>query len=26
VRPATETEICNRSADDPTSVIMRVLP
>jgi len=26
VRPATETEIANRSADDPTSVIMRVLP
>ena len=26
VRPATETEISNRSADDPTSVIMRVLP
>jgi FKBP-type peptidyl-prolyl cis-trans isomerase SlyD len=26
VRPATEAEIANRSADDPTSVIMRVLP
>ncbi len=26
VRPATEIEIFNRSADDPTSVIMRVLP
>jgi FKBP-type peptidyl-prolyl cis-trans isomerase SlyD len=26
VRPATEAEISNRSADDPTSVIMRVLP
>ena len=26
VRPATEMEIANRSADDPTSVIMRVLP
>jgi FKBP-type peptidyl-prolyl cis-trans isomerase SlyD len=26
VRPATETEIANGSADDPTSVIMRVLP
>ena len=26
VRPATEMEISNRSADDPTSVIMRVLP
>ena len=26
VRPATEIEISNRSADDPTSVIMRVLP
>ena len=26
VRPATETEPSNRSADDPTSVIMRVLP
>jgi len=26
VRPATETELSNRSADDPTSVIMRVLP
>ena len=26
VRPATETEIANRSADDPTSVVMRVLP
>ena len=26
VRPATETELANRSADDPTSVIMRVLP
>ena len=25
-RPATEIEIFNRSADDPTSVIMRVLP
>lgn len=26
VRPATETEIANGSADDPTSVVMRVLP
>ena len=26
VRPATETELSNRSADDPTSVIMRVVP
>lgn len=26
VRPATETELANRSADDPISVIMRVLP
>jgi len=26
VRPATEAEIANGSADDPTSVIMRVLP
>ena len=26
VRPATEMEIANRSADDPRSVIMRVLP
>jgi len=26
VRPATEGEIANRSADDPTSVVMRVLP
>ena len=26
VRPATEIEVSNRSADDPTSVIMRVLP
>ena len=26
VRPATEMELANRSADDPTSVIMRVLP
>lgn len=26
VRPATDTEIANGSADDPTSVIMRVLP
>lgn len=26
VRPATETELANRSADDPMSVIMRVLP
>jgi FKBP-type peptidyl-prolyl cis-trans isomerase SlyD len=26
VRPATEAEIANRSADDPTSVVMRVLP
>jgi FKBP-type peptidyl-prolyl cis-trans isomerase SlyD len=26
VRPATEAEINNRSADDPTSVIMRVMP
>ena len=26
VRPATETELSNRSADDPTSVIVRVLP
>lgn len=26
VRPATEMEIANRSADDPGSVIMRVLP
>lgn len=26
VRPATETEIANGSVDDPTSVIMRVLP
>ena len=26
VRPATETEIANRWADDPTSVIMRALP
>lgn len=26
VRPATEMELSNRSADDPTSVIMRVLP
>jgi FKBP-type peptidyl-prolyl cis-trans isomerase SlyD len=26
VRPATETELANRSADDLTSVIMRVVP
>ena len=26
VRPATQAEMENRSADDPTSVIMRVLP
>jgi len=26
VRPATETEIANHSADDPTSVILRILP
>ena len=26
VRPATESELANRSADDPRSVIMRVLP
>ncbi len=26
VRPATETEIANHSADDPMSVILRVLP
>jgi FKBP-type peptidyl-prolyl cis-trans isomerase SlyD len=26
VRPATETELTNGSADDPTSVIMRVVP
>jgi FKBP-type peptidyl-prolyl cis-trans isomerase SlyD len=26
VRPATELEVANRSADDPMSVIMRVLP
>ena len=26
VRPATETELSNRSADDPTSLIMRVVP
>jgi FKBP-type peptidyl-prolyl cis-trans isomerase SlyD len=26
VRPATESELANRSADDPTSVVMRVLP
>ena len=25
VRPATETEIANRSADDPTSMVVRVL-
>ncbi len=26
VRPATEAELANRSADDPMSVVMRVLP
>ena len=26
VRHATETELSNRSADDPASVMMRVLP
>jgi len=26
VRPATEAELANRSADDPTSMVMRVLP
>lgn len=26
VRPATEAEVANRSADDPTSVILRILP
>ena len=26
VRPATETEIANRSADDPSSIILRIIP